>query len=106
MKKNLLSLLAVIVAIAFSAFSSKQSSTFADFYYGYDSDQDKYFLIEGGTDPGELDVFCIPAGQQICIKRLTTNDTPPPFLTPQEAEELDSFGEANHAFDFESYDDQ
>jgi hypothetical protein len=106
MKKNLLSLFAVVIAIAFSAFSTNRSSSLSeDYYYGFNDEIDKYVLLEGVTNPSTVEEFCV-LGQQFCIKKLTTDGDAPLEASIQEAASWPSISDHQTAFDFEAYEDQ
>ncbi len=98
LKKMALGLLVAVLAVGFSAFTSAkqiQQAKFVNYYYGWDGIE--YRLI--GTMP-ELQ-NCV-AGDQVCVKTLDTEDTPPATISLQDAENLPSppGAEDESQFDF------
>jgi hypothetical protein len=108
MKKNLLSFFAVAIAIAASAFTFQSIKTVEEdtFYYGYDSELEKYRLIEGVSNPSVLLDYC-DTGDEVCIRILETEGEPPATIEIEAAEELEPYSiGSNHEFNFSEYENQ
>jgi len=109
MKKNLLSLFAVVVALAASAFTlhtTKQIVEEDTYYYGYDEGNNEYKLIESVTNPQDLPNFCI-FGSKECIRVLVTEEDPELTISVEEADQLDPLeSHPMSQFNFAEYENQ